>query len=159
MGVLLSQQAAAQSSNPAARYSKTPMGYLIVLRQGDQVVEELEKFAAAEKIPSASIQGQGFVKVEFGYWNAKTKKFDPKTFEGELSGLTGSIAWKDGKPSIHAHGVVAGADFVAYAGHILKAQVGTGSLEIFVNVNDKKLERFVDPAIEANVLSVDGSKK
>ena len=36
------------------RYIKVPEGYLMVLLQGDNILKELEKFAVAEKIPSAN---------------------------------------------------------------------------------------------------------
>lgn len=69
-----------------------------------------------------------------------------------MAGMQGSLAWQDGKPSIHAHGVVAGDDFKAYGGHILSGKVGTGSLEIMIFVHDRKLERDFDEKLGANIL-------
>jgi predicted DNA-binding protein with PD1-like motif len=141
----------------SARYVKTPTGYLMVLRQGDDVLASLEKLAAEEKIPSASISGIGFLKdVTFGFYHFGKKQFQPKDFHDvEMAGMTGSIAWKDGKPSVHAHASVAGPDFQAVGGHILAAKVGTGSAEITVIAHDKKLERKVDPGLGVNVLQLE----
>ena len=137
------------------KYTKVPTGYLMVLTQGDNILEHLEAFATAENVPSANFTGMGFVNITFGYFDAKTKKFDPKEFKDvELASMNGSIAWQDGKPSIHMHGVVAGDDFVAYGGHILSGTVGTGSLEIMIIVHDKRLERVKDDKLGANVLQV-----
>lgn len=138
------------------RWIKTPTGYLMVLRRGDNVIARLEALAEAEKIPSASLAGIGFFReVTFGFYDFGKKAFDPATFNDvEVAGLTGSIAWKEGKPSIHAHATVSGRDFKAIGGHILAAEVGTGSAEITVITHDRTLERAVDPDIGANVLQL-----
>ena len=139
------------------KYVKTPTGYLMVLRRGDDVIANLEKLAEQEKIPSASLTGIGFLSdVTFGFFDFSKKEFQPKTFHDvEMAGMTGTIAWKDGKPSVHAHAAAAGPDFNAIGGHVLAAKVGPGSVEVSVVVHDKKLQRLVDPDIGANVLHLD----
>lgn len=148
--------AAVKGAEPA-RYVRTPPGYMMVLRQGDDVLRSLEKLAAEEQIPSASITGIGFLsEVTFGFYDFVKKDFQPKDFRDvEVAGMTGSIAWKEGKPSVHAHATVAGRDFQAVGGHILAATVGTGSAEITVVTHDRKLERKVDPALGVNVLQLE----
>lgn len=130
----------------------------MVLRRGDNVIERIEALAAEEKVPSASLMGIGFFgKVTFGFYDFAKKAFDPTDFKDvEVAGMTGSIAWKEGKPSIHAHATVAGTDFQAFGGHILAAEVGTGTMEITVVVHDARIERTVDPEIGANVLQLPG---
>ncbi|WP_294822035.1 PPC domain-containing DNA-binding protein [uncultured Flavobacterium sp.] len=146
----------AQKTQPdIPRYVKVDAGYLMVLRQGDDILKEIEKLAVAENIPSANFTGMGFVTMTFGFYDFKAKKFDPKEFKDmELAGMHGTIAWQDGKPSIHAHGTVTGRDFKAYGGHILSGTVGTGSAEILVTVHDKKLERIKEERLGANVLCI-----
>ena len=142
-------------SQQIARYTKVPAGYLMILRQGDDILKEIELLAQKENIPSANFTGMGFVNMTFGFFDFKTKKYDPKEFKDmELSNLVGSIAWQNGKVSIHAHGTVTGDDFKAYGGHILAGTVGTGSVEILVTVHDKKLERIMEQPLGANVLCV-----
>ncbi|WP_049622783.1 PPC domain-containing DNA-binding protein [Frateuria defendens] len=137
-------------------YMPTPTGYLLVLRQGDDVMAKLGELAERERIPSASFTGIAFLhKVTFGYYDFAAKAFQPRSFEDvEMTGLTGSLAWQGGKPSVHAHGAVAGADFLAHAGHLLAMEVGTGSAEITVFRHDKVLQREIDPVIGANVLQL-----
>src|SRR5215207_1239432 len=139
-----------------ARSIKTSTGFLMVLRQGDHVFARLEELAEGEQIPSASFVGMGFLAaVTFGFYDFGKKAFDPKTFgQVELMNMTGTIGWQNGKPSIHAHGVVAGADFAAVGGRLLGLEVGTGSLEITVVVHAARLERIVDPVIQANILQL-----
>lgn len=154
--ILLLLSGIVATSSAQKRYEKVPAGYLMVLRQGDNFMEQLEAFALKENIPAASFTGMGFVNVTFGFFDAKRKKFDPKEFKDvELASMHGTIAWQKGKPSIHTHGVVAGKDFVAYGGHILSGTVGTGSLEIMITVHDKRLERVFEEELGANVLHLE----
>lgn len=153
--ILTAMTAGAQTTQPdIPRYTKVPAGYLMVLRQGDDIFKELEAMAVKENIPSANFTGMGFVNMKFGFFDFKKKEFDPvKEFKDmELTGMLGTIAWQDGKPSIHAHGTVAGGDFTAHGGHILSGSVSTGSLEIMVTVHDKRLERVKEKQLGANVL-------
>lgn len=144
------------SKEPSKRYTKVPDGYLMVLRMGDSVFDELEKFAKQEKIPAANFTGMGFADVTFGFFDSKTKEYTPKEFQKvELASMHGTIAWKDGKPSIHSHGVCGDQSFQAHAGHILSATVSTGSLEIMIVVHDKTLQRKKDELIGADVLQID----
>ena len=140
------------------RYTKVKAGYLVVLRQGDSVFQQLEKIAANEKIPSANFTGMGFLgHVRFGFFNNTTREYEPKDFYNvELASLTGSIAWEQGKPSLHLHGVAGDKEMQTHSGHLLSAVVGTGSLEILITVHDQQLERKTDPAIGAKVLEIPG---
>ncbi|MFJ3487789.1 PPC domain-containing DNA-binding protein [Pseudomonas sp. NPDC090202] len=143
------------ASETTPRYTKTPTGFLMVLRQGDNAFQQLSRLMVSEKIPSASISGIGFGNVKFGFWNKDKKDFDAKTFSNvEMASITGSLAWKNDQPSIHMHGVAGDASFQAYGGHILDFEVTTGSMEITVIVHPKRLERGVDPCIGANVLDI-----
>lgn len=138
------------------RYTKTPTGFLMVLRENDDVLAQIENLAKTENIPSASFTGIGFAReATFGFYDFQAKKFNPKTFKKvEMGSLTGSIAWNDKGPSIHVHGVATDDKFDAYGGHLLSLYVGTGSMEIYVTVHDKKLERKIEQPLNANVLQL-----
>ena len=137
----------------ASKYIRTPTGFLMVLRRGDDVLDYLRQLARQEHIPSASLSGMGFVNATFGFWDAQQKKFQPREFKSvEAANLTGTIAWEGGEPSIHAHAVVAGPDFEAHGGHVLAMQVDTGSFEITVTVHDRQLQRAKDSTLDAKVL-------
>ncbi|MDB5527400.1 MAG: DNA-binding protein [Devosia sp.] len=138
------------------RYIATPTGFLMVLRQGDDVFVRLESLMRDEAIPSATIAGFGFVhKATFGFFDFDKKQYRPKTMEDlELTNLTGTLAWKGGMPAIHAHGVAGDDSFRTFGGHLLALEVGRGSVEISVTVHPTRLERIVDPTIGANVLQL-----
>lgn len=158
---LLMARSARADDVPAGRYLRTPTGYLMVLRHGDDVLAQLERLAVQERIASASFVGIGFMReATFGFYDFGRKAFDPKTFRNvELANMTGTIAWKEGKPSIHAHGVVTDGSFQGAGGHILGLTVGTGSSEITVVLHPERLERFVDASIGANVLGLPGAPR
>ena len=138
------------------KYIKVPAGYLMVLRQGDDVLAQIEEMAVREKIPSANFFGMGFVTAKFGFFNFETKQYDPKEFKDvELASMTGSIAWQNDTVSLHTHGIVTDKNFNAFGGHMLAATVGTGSVEILITVHDKKLERIMEQPLGANVLNLE----
>jgi len=158
IAVVANAAALAQNKQEQKKYIKVPAGYLMVLRQGEDVLKNIEDLAVAEKIQSANFSGMGFVNARFGFFNFKTKEYEPKDFSDvELASLTGSIAWQNGKPSLHTHGVVTDKNFEAHGGHLLGATVGTGSVEILITVHDKRLERIKEEPLGANVLQL-GSK-
>jgi uncharacterized protein len=139
-----------------SRYIAVRNGFLMVLRQGDDVFARLEALMRDEQIASASIWGFGFVgTARFGFFDFARGDYDPKEFADlEITGLTGTLAWKDAKPAIHAHATGAGRDFQAVGGHVLALVVGRGSFELTVNVYDQRLERRFDEGIGANVLQL-----
>lgn len=138
------------------KYVKTPTGYLVVLRPGDNLNAHLTELVEREKIQSASLTGIGFLgEVKFAYYDANTKQYLSKTMNDvELMNLTGSLAWKDEKPSAHLHATVSGRDYLAYGGHVQEAVVGKGTLELFITTFDRKLTRAVDPEVGANALQL-----
>lgn len=138
------------------RYTKTPQGYLVVLKQGDNVLAFLEDLSREQQIPSAYLTGIGFAgEATFGFYDFKTKKFNPKTFHKvEMGSLTGSIAWNGNAPSVHLHGVATDKAFRAFGGHLLSLTVGTGSMEIYITLYPEKLQRKKEQPLDANVLQL-----
>lgn len=145
-----------KDSSQKCRYTKTTSGYLMVLREGDNVLALIENLVKEQQIPSANFTGIGFAQeVTFGFYDFNQKKFNPKTFNKvEMGSLTGSVAWSEGKPSLHIHGIATDDKFDAYGGHILALKVGTGSMEIYITTNQEKLERKVEQPLNANVLQL-----
>nr|WP_294924363.1 PPC domain-containing DNA-binding protein [uncultured Flavobacterium sp.] len=146
----------AQQKEVKCPYVKTTDGYLMVLREGDNVLSSIENLVKEQQIPSGNFTGIGFAgEVTFGFFDFNTKKFNPKTFyKVEMGNLTGSIAWNEDKPSLHIHGIATDEKFNAYGGHILSLKVGTGSMEIYITTNSEKLARKIEQPLGANVLQV-----
>jgi predicted DNA-binding protein with PD1-like motif len=152
----LEMNAQAQTGKDMNRYAAVPGGFMMVLRQGDDLFYELEQLAKKENVKSATFTGLGFVNITFGFFDFTSKQYKPRNFEKvELANMTGSLAWKEGSPSIHAHGVVGDSEFQSHAGHILGATVSTGSLEIRISVMPQQFERKKDQQLGADVLNID----
>lgn len=136
------------------RVVPVPGGFMMVLRQGDNVFEHLEHLMSDADIPAASIRGFGFAgSIRFGFFDFSRRDYDPRDFtDMEVTSLTGTLAWKDGKPAVHAHATAAGRDFQAVGGHLLGLTVGRGSVEMTITVHDRRLERHFEEDIGANVL-------
>jgi predicted DNA-binding protein with PD1-like motif len=139
-----------------AKWMRTPAGYLMVLTQGDDLFAELSRLMVEADIPSASLNGFGFAgEVIFGFFDFEKKAYRPARFhQREMTGITGTLAWQDGKPSIHAHGVGGGLHYTTVGGHLLALTVGRGSLEVTITVHEQRLERRKDPDIGANILQL-----
>jgi predicted DNA-binding protein with PD1-like motif len=101
-----------------ARFIKTPTGYLMVLLQGDNLFVQLKALMESEQIPSASFSAFGFARLAaFGFFDFVKKQYDPGSFENvEMASITGTLAWKDSKPSVHAHGVACDKRFAVMSG-------------------------------------------
>lgn len=155
-GSLLLGATHAQGTDCRPKYIRTASGFLMVLREGDNVFTEIEEMAKKEKIPSAHFMGMGFAgSATFGFFDFAKKEYDPKEFKRvEMGSLTGSIAWQEDKPSLHIHGVATDENFQAHGGHLLGLIVGTGSMEISFIVHDQKLDRKKEQPLNANVLQL-----
>jgi predicted DNA-binding protein with PD1-like motif len=138
------------------RYIAVPNGFLIVFRRGDDVFVGIEAMMREQQTPSASMAGFGFVaEARFGYFNFERGDYDAQTFENlEITALIGTLAWKEGKPAIHAHATGGDRQFRMAGGHVLGLVVGRGSFELSVVVHPQRLERRLEPDIGANVLQL-----
>lgn len=143
-------------SDPTSTSMATPTGYLMVLRQGNDVLAALEALAVRTGIGGATFSGFGFAgRATFGFFDVERGDYVPQEFADlEMVALQSSLAWQDGKPSVHMHGVGAGADHRAVGGHVLALIVGRGSMELTITVAGKPLMRAHDAAIGANVLQL-----
>ena len=68
-------------SDPASKWWPTPTGLLMVLRQGNDVLAELEDLTSREAIDGATFCGFGFAgSVTFGFFDYDRKEYVPKKF-------------------------------------------------------------------------------
>ena len=140
------------------RFIRTNTGYLMVLRQADDVFAQLVDLTKRMNIPSASLVGLGFGHATFGFWDAAQRRFNPRRFDNvEIGSLVGSLAWKGGAPLPHLHAVACDSTFAAYGGHLLALEVGTGSMELTITVHAQPLQRQTDERTGANVLDLCGA--
>lgn len=125
------------------RWRTVDNGWFVVLERGDDLHESLLRVAADAEIESAWFGGLGAADdVQLAYYDLARQEYDRRDFAGdhEIGTLVGNLTRKDGKPFVHAHAVIAGRDFAAYAGHVMRARAGA-TLEIFVHRFTTAVER------------------
>ncbi|KPK74355.1 MAG: hypothetical protein AMJ89_06610 [candidate division Zixibacteria bacterium SM23_73] len=137
-------------------FRKTQNGYLVRLVKGEEVIKSLSSFVEEQKILGGFVFGLGaFRDLTLGYYDSAKKEY-VKKFIGddlEFSNLTGSIAYVEGKPFVHAHVSAAGSDMKAFCGHLFSATIsGTG--EFIIIPSESKVERKPDPETGLTLLDL-----
>lgn len=125
------------------QYREMPSGFFIVLDRGEEVLEELTRFATETGVRAASFQAIGAVeRVTLGYYDLAAQKYERGSWteEMEVASLLGNLAVVDGGPFPHVHGVFGRRDFSVLAGHVFEAVVSV-ALEITATTAPDALRR------------------
>lgn len=136
------------------KFQNTASGYWVVLAREDEIITTLTQFAEQQKIRSGSFSGIGAVeKTTLAYYDLDEKKYLPREFPErmELVSLQGNYAFLNGKPFVHCHAVISGRDYVAYAGHLMKATISATG-EIFIQVTPNEISRGPDAMTGLNLI-------
>lgn len=139
-------------------HRKTEHGYVIKLARGEELIEALTQWCAAEGVDNASFQGIGAVEhVEIGYYDLKKKEYFFRSEAGvfEVASMQGNVALVDGKPFIHAHAVLSRCDetLECIGAHIKSALVAV-TLEIFLIPLAAGITRKFDDDIGLKLLNL-----
>jgi uncharacterized protein len=120
--------------------------YVFRLDPGEEVMSTLTEGVVRSRIDGGSIVGIGaVVNTTLGYFDLHSKSYSQKEFpdDMELVNFTGNITWVDGKPFIHAHATLSGADYIAYAGHVFSSVIAVTG-EFFVHPSEVTIHRELD---------------
>jgi predicted DNA-binding protein with PD1-like motif len=131
-------------------------GFLVRVERGEEITRALTDFLKAEGIRAGTVTGiGGIADVDLGFYHLTSKTYQHKTIPGnlELVHYSGNITVVDDEPFIHAHAVVSGADYKAYAGHFFTAEVAiTG--EFTIRPADWEVSRSPDEATGLNLMDI-----
>ena len=121
--------------------------YAVVLETGDEVLDRLQKFAAAQNIFAAQLTGigalQDVVQLYFD-WPEKDYVRIPVREQVEVASHVGDIAQSpSGGPALHIHLVVGKRDGTALAGHLGEAHVRP-TLEVIITESSAHLRKVED---------------
>lgn len=123
--------------------------YRVNMVKGDEVISGLLEFAEKNHIKNGHFTGLGAIDKATLRWSDPVNKVSKTTEineEAEVVSLVGSIATdKDGKPSVHAHTVVALSDGSTRGGHLMSAQVSIIA-EVFVTEEEGAVTELRKPA-------------
>ncbi len=122
--------------------------FVVVLAAGEEVMEALARFVAAQSISAAAFSAIGaFSEAELGYfdWGMKDYVTIPVRDQVEVASLTGDVAIApDGKPALHIHTVLGRRDGSALAGHLRRGAVRP-TLEVVLEELPMRLHKKYDP--------------
>lgn len=125
------------------QFREMPSGYFIVLDRGEELMEELTRFATETGVRAASLQGIGAIRrLTLGYYDLAAQRYERASWEEEfeVASLTGNLAVVDGGPFPHVHGVFGRRDFSTLAGHVFEAEVAV-AMEITALTAPEALRR------------------
>lgn len=127
--------------------------YCVRIERGEEVIEQLTAFATERGISAGSVSGIGAVMdSELGYYELETKIYHRRPFpeDHELLSLIGNFSRVEGKPYVHAHVTLGGADFKVVGGHLFKAVVAV-TVELIVRPLAGEVDRRLDETCGLNL--------
>ena len=130
----------------AFSHGKTFLGRL---PQGGDLLSSIELFCEISDISTAVFSVRGALSTAtFGIYDQKQQVYATEKLETglEIINCTGNISLKNGKPSAHAHFILADSQGRTFAGHVLpETTIFAGEFHLQELLGDK-LERVFDPA-------------
>ena len=134
-------------------YRKAGEAYLVRMDPGEEILEQLERFARQEQIGLAAVQALGAVK-EFtvGVFKTDEKKYYANHFSGsfEIVSLTGTINTMDGEFYTHLHMSAGDEKGQVFGGHLNRAVV-SAVCEMVITVIDGVVDRHFSEEIGLNL--------
>lgn len=126
--------------------------YIIRVRRGEDIIQEVAKFCADNNIKSGSFQGIGACdSAELGSYSVETKQYATKTFTGEheIISLIGIIS----DTKIHTHATIADEAFQAHGGHVNAMRV-SATCEIHLIAAEESIPRKHDNETGLELLDI-----
>ncbi len=133
--------------------------YAVILDTGEEVMDSLKRFIAAEKVLAAQLTAIGaFSDAVLLYfdWGKKEYQRIPVTEQVEVASLIGDVAeGPSGHAELHVHLVVGKWDGTAMAGHLGQAHVRP-TLEVIVTESPAHLRKKKDPETGLALIRLEG---
>jgi predicted DNA-binding protein with PD1-like motif len=134
--------------------------FAVVMDKGDEVVEQLLRFAEEQQVSGAAVTAVGACR------EATLAFFDPDELayhdipvneQAEIVSLLGDIAELDDQPALHVHTVLALRNGSTVGGHLRRALVWP-TLEVMVTETPVQLRKFVDHSTGLALLGLPESR-
>lgn len=134
---------------------QTKTEYVFRFDRGEDVLAELQNWAARERVEGASLTVIGASqKVVLAYYDLHRKEYENHeiTEDLEVVGIIGNLALFDGAPVIHMHGTFSRPDLSVIGGHV-KQLIVSATCEVVLRVLTGTLRRQHDPETGLNLLA------
>jgi predicted DNA-binding protein with PD1-like motif len=138
------------------RQFNDPKTSIIVLEKGEELLDCLNEMAVSHDLKGAWLNGLGgAAEVTIGFRDPIAKKYDWQDYNEplEILSLQGNLAWVDGQPFWHIHGVFSGSNNQAIGGHVKRLLVGL-TCELLITAMPASLTRVVDDETGLKLLVV-----
>ena len=135
-------------------YRKFGDTYLVRIDKGEEIIEQILRFAEEEKIALADVSALGATDdFTVGVFNLNEKKYYPHTYKGnhEIVSLVGTLTMKDGAHYQHLHLSAGNAEGNVVGGHLTKAVV-SATCEMTVRVLPGAVDRTFDEELGINLI-------
>lgn len=129
----------------------------LVLDAGDELVDELTRFAAEHGIAAARFTAIGAMSAAtLGYFDIDKQAYEhiPVSQQVEVLTMAGDITLKDGKPKVHAHIVLGRRDGSTCGGHLISGHVRP-TLEVMLVESPRHLARTFDERFGLALIDID----
>ena len=120
--------------------------FALIFETGDEVIRELERFAARERLAASHFTAIGaFSRLTVAFFRWESKSYEQIAIDEQVEVLTlaGDVARQGDQPKIHAHVVVGKRDGTAHGGHLVEAHVRP-TLEVILTESPAHLQREMD---------------
>jgi uncharacterized protein len=131
--------------------------FVIVFDEGEEVIQGLEGFAAAQDLTAAEFTGLGaFSRAVLGFFDMDKRDYERIGVDEQVEVLTllGNIADHGGKQKLHPHVVLGRRDGSAIGGHLLQATVRP-TLEIMLTESPRHIRRRMDDRTGLPLIDLD----
>ena len=129
---------------------------IVRIDRGEDCLDVLKSLAQKKDLSFNFSMIGGCSLVELGYYDLKTKKYFTQEFkeEGmEILSASGNVAWSEGAPIVHAHGVFSKKNYECFGGHISRLVISlTG--EAVINWLPEKIIKKLDDDTGLKLLTV-----
>jgi len=123
--------------------------YLMVLRSGDELISALLRFAAEEKVTSATFTALGGVRnPKFAWFDPARKQYKLMSLQqpAEGFGILGNLTHNkdNGRVVVHAHGAFGLSTGEVRGGHLVSV-TASPTIEVSIQTSPVLLNRMLDP--------------
>ncbi len=136
------------------QYKKFGDTYVVRIDLGEEILASLKALCEKEEIRLASVEAIGASRhAVVGVYDLEKREYHREELDGfmEITSLSGSVTWVDGKPYLHLHGTMADQRHVIHGGHVIEATVGA-TCEMFVRTLPGEITRTRDENLGINLL-------
>ena len=134
-------------------YRRFDNTYVIRMERGEEIVEQVRRFAEREGVKLASVQALGAVDdFTIGVYNVAEKQYHARSFQGayEIVSLVGTINTMNGEVYTHLHMSAGDEEGRVFGGHLSRGVI-SATVEMVVTLIPGTVDRQLDESIGINL--------